>query len=126
VPILVDGATADAVADFFPVREASCRRVTRLRPTGIATPVDVFALAAPGSHRQTLSVVQEQAYELAAEAIVAGQWTKARRLLEKLPAKHGPANFLRRAIRDNGTQAPADWDGVLTMDRKDLAGVLAG
>jgi hypothetical protein len=86
----------------------------------------VFALSPPGGRRLGLSFVEEQAYELAAEAIVAGQWAKARRLLEKLPAKHGPANFLRRAICDSGVHAPADWDGVLTMDRNDPAGVLAG
>src|SRR5215213_6309952 len=58
VPILVDGATADAVADFLSPSDAICRRVTRLRPAGIATPVDVFALSAPGGGGARLSFVQ--------------------------------------------------------------------
>jgi adenylate cyclase len=130
VPILVDGPTADAVADYLPPSVATCRRVTRLRPAGIATPVDVFALSSgrgPGRGRgDSLTFVQEKAYELASEAVESGHWTKAQRLLSKLPAKYGPANFLRRALRDCGQRPPADWDGVLTMDRKGLAGVLAG
>ena len=126
VPILVDGPTADAVADFLPPSVATCRRVTRLRPKGIATPVDVFSLSNGSGHGDRLSFVQEQAYESASEAVEAGQWVKARRILEKLPPKHGPANFLRRAIHDCGQRPPADWDGVLTMGRKDLAAVLAG
>jgi adenylate cyclase len=126
VPILVDGPTADAVADYLPPSVATCRRVTRLRPAGIATPVDVFALSSGRGRSDSLTFVEEQAYELASEAVESGHWTKARRLLSKLPAKYGPANFLRRAIRDCGQRPPADWDGVLTMDRKDLAGVLAG
>ncbi len=127
VPILVDGPTADAVADYLPPNVATCRRVTRLRPAGIATPVDVFALSSGRGRGRSdsLTFVEEQAYELASEAVESGHWTKARRLLSKLPAKYGPANFLRRAIH-GGQRPPADWDGVLTMDRKDLAAVLAG
>jgi adenylate cyclase len=129
VPILVDGPTADAVADYLPPSVATCRRVTRLRPAGTATPVDVFALSSgrgPGrGPGESLTFVQEQAYELASEAVESGHWTKARRLLSKLPAKYGPANFLRRAIHDCGQRPPADWDGVLTMGRKDPAAVLA-
>lgn len=126
VPILVDGPTADAVADYLPPSVATCRRVTRLRPAGIATPVDVFALSGGGGRGDSLTFVQDQAYELATEAVESGHWGKARRLLDKLPPKHGPANFLRRAIHDCGQRPPADWDGVLTMDRKGLAAVLAG
>jgi adenylate cyclase len=128
VPILVDGPTADAVADYLPPSVATCRRVTRLRPAGIATPVDVFALSSGRGRGRgdSLTFVEEQAYELASEAVESGHWGKARRLLSKLPAKYGPANFLRRAIRDCGQRPPADWDGVLTMDQKDLAAVLAG
>jgi adenylate cyclase len=128
VPILVDGPTADAVADYLPASVAVCRRVTRLRPAGIATPVDVFALTSGRERhrRDALTGVQEQAYDIASEAVTSGHWSKARRILNGLPAKHGPTNFLRRMIHRSGQHPPAGWDGVLTMDRKDQAGVLAG
>jgi adenylate cyclase len=123
VPILVDATTAEAIAGGLQTDEAGCRRVTRLRPCGIATPVDVYALVPRGGGDLTEN--EAQAFELAVQSFVAGDWQKAKAYLAALPADDGPANFLRATIGDLGGLAPADWDGAVTMARRDTAVVFA-
>ena len=121
-PILVDAATAEAIAAALPAGEASCRRVMRLRPAGIDTPVDVYALAPGGEQR--LNLAQRRAYDQAADAVATGDWRRASRLLERLPADDGPANFLRRAICQAPAGRPVAWGGALSMPAEDRAVVL--
>jgi adenylate cyclase len=125
VPILVDGPTAAALADCSASHEAPCRRVTRLRPCGIATPVDVFALEPHRPGATMLSATERHAFKLAVESFVSGDWQQAKSLLAALPADDGPSNFLRTTIGDLGGLAPSDWDGAVTMSRKDTAVVVA-
>ncbi len=123
VPILVDEPTAIAAGRSLTYEEGYCRRVAHLRPAGITTPVDVFALipsqallprqAAPIA----LSPEQLQAYEAAVTAMIDGQWQQAQQLLQQIPLADGPANFLRAALHNLDT-APDDWDGALNMDDK--------
>jgi len=125
VPILVDGPTAAAIAGGLAADEANCRRVARLRPCGIATPVDVFALTRPRDAAGDLAPPQVAAFDRAVAAFLAGDWQGAKASLDNLPHHDGPANFLRAAIEDLGGLAPADWDGTLTMARKDTAAAFA-
>ena len=126
VPILIDAPTAAALADSgVTSEEAFCRRVTRLRPCGTVTPVDVYALEPNRPGVRVLADSELQAFTLAVQAFVSGDWQQAKALLAALPADDGPTNFLRGAIGDLGGLAPADWDGAVTMSRKDTAVVVA-
>lgn len=114
VPIIVDGPTAAAIAGALTPREAICRRVTRVRPPGLDSSVEVFALtSAQGDYM--LSDAELRDFELAGRALEAGDWAEARRRLTQLPPEDGPANFLRMALCELGETAPTDWDGVLPV-----------
>jgi adenylate cyclase len=126
VPILVDGPTAQAIVAALPPHEATCRRVTRLRPCGIATPVDVFAVLPARAGLADLTDSELEAFTLAVDAFIAGDWQQAKAYLAALPADDGPSNFLRGTIGDLGGLAPTDWDGAVTMARKDTAVAFAG
>lgn len=125
VPILVDGPTAAAIAGGLTADEAYCRRVARLRPCGIATPVEMFALTRPHDAASDLTVGEVVAFDRAVDAFLAGDWQAAKAALDEIPAQDGPSAFLRTAIEDLGGLAPADWDGCLTMARKDSAAAFA-
>jgi adenylate cyclase len=116
VPILIDGATAAAIADAL--GEAVCRRVTRVRPRGIDSPVEMFAIMPAEGEWDRLSESELQNYDRAARALEAGFWVEADRLLQKLPPHDGPANFLRLALHDLGKTPPADWNGAVPVDRR--------
>jgi len=117
VPILVDEATAIAASKSIAPEDGSCRHVARLRPAGINTPVDVFALIPGQCAELALTPEQRQAYEAAITAMTDSAWDEAQRHLGELPLTDGPANFLRAALTEIGT-APPDWDGALNMDDK--------
>ncbi len=117
-PILVDGATAEAVASQLPPHEAAIRRIGWLRPPGVATAVNVFALMPP-QEAARLSREQLEAFGNAVSALEAGRWLEAKTLLDALPASDGPASFLKRALDDYGTRPPAGWDGALTLAGKE-------
>ncbi|MCA9234484.1 MAG: adenylate/guanylate cyclase domain-containing protein, partial [Planctomycetales bacterium] len=117
VPILVDGATAAAIAETLPEGAERCRRVARLRPVGVETPVDACALTPLHSSDEPLDSAQLQNYDRAVEAVIAGDWGLAQQLLRELPAQDGPANFLRTELCRHGAAPPENWDGVLAMSR---------
>jgi adenylate cyclase len=122
VPILIDGPTAAAIADALPDGEVACRRVARVRPRGLEAPVEMFAIMPAEGEWERLSASELEAYDRAAQALEAGLWVEAGRLLEKLPPHDGPSNFLRLALSDMGETPPSDWTGALPVDRR---GILA-
>jgi adenylate cyclase len=117
VSILVDRATVEQVADPLKTLAANFRHVGRLRPAGVATPVDAYALMSRAAGEELLDPRQQAESDHAVEALIQGDWRKATRLLAQLPPHDGPANFLRNAICQHGGQPPGNWDGVLSMGR---------
>lgn len=116
VPILVDGPTAAAISKGSSDGALPCRRVARLRPRGIRTPVDAFALVPKFSGEEPLTEEQREAYDRAVEAVIAGDWSAARQLLQQLPPQDGPANFLRGQICSSNATPPECWDGALDLE----------
>lgn len=120
-PILIDEATARSVEKHLPPSAAGIRRLARVRPAGVATSVDVFALgpAQPrdGFLTRALSVIYDEAVNL----VICGDWEGAGRLLARLPADDGPANFLKHALALYGCKPPGDWDGAFSMTREGVA-----
>jgi adenylate cyclase len=125
-PILMDGTTGAAVRGALSPREASLRRVTLVRPPGISTPVEVFALTSALGDDAGLGDDELQQFERAAAAWETGDWATAKELLKLLPSQDGPANFLRMAMSELGDAPPAAWDGALSVGQRSpapLAGV---
>ena len=115
-PILIDGPSATALDGQLPEEADFCRRVARLRPRGISTPVDAYALIPKQFAGEPLSAEQRRNYDRAVDAIVDGNWGEAQRLLEQVPLQDGPANFLRSKICRGGAQPPHNWDGALCLE----------
>jgi adenylate cyclase len=120
VPILIDGATAAAIADQMPAGEAVCRRVARVRPSGMDAAVETFALNS-AKDEQLPTAAELRYFDLAARAFEGGDWAEARRLLKPLSGDDGPANFLRQALAEFGDVPPSNWDGVLAADLRTIA-----
>jgi adenylate cyclase len=118
-PILIDGATATAIADALPEGDAVCRRIARVRPPGVDAAVDLHMLASAQGDRR-LSAAELKSFDRAARAVEAGDWAEAQRLLKQLPADDGPANFLRMTLSEFGSAPPASWDGVLPAYERTL------
>jgi adenylate cyclase len=116
--ILLDGPTAAVVRGVLSEREAGLRRVTLVRPPGISTPVEVYALVSALGDDDGLSDHDERAFERAAAAWESGDWPGAKRLLQELPSQDGPANFLRMAMGELGDVPPQDWDGALVVGQR--------
>ncbi|MBX3424493.1 MAG: FHA domain-containing protein [Pirellulales bacterium] len=117
VAILVDGTTAAALAKGLPEGAERCRRIARLRPAGIDTPVDVHALVPHHAGDEGLSAAELRTYDEAVDAVIAGDWPRARDLLKRMPAQDGPSNFLRVEICRHDGAPPADWDGAFSLGR---------
>ncbi len=116
--ILVDAGVVKEVADTLPAEEGVFRRLARLRPPGMNTSSDVFSLAPHESSGRSLSLDQLQDYDRAVDAVIAGDWHSANKLLTQLPESDGPAAFLQSLLASGEFQAPEDWDGALSMAGK--------
>ena len=117
VPILMDVETANSASQELEAAEGYCRRVACLRPAGVTTPLDAYALIPAYDDDLQLNGEQLRAYETAVECLVNKSWDDAKTLLNVLPLTDGPANFLRAALHRFG-DVPADWDGAINMEDK--------
>ncbi|MEM6328825.1 MAG: adenylate/guanylate cyclase domain-containing protein [Planctomycetota bacterium] len=117
-PILVDAGVVEQVGQTLPAGEGAFRRLARLRPPGMNTSSDVYALTPPAASGAPLTDGQLLRYDQAVDAVIAGKWGDARGLLAEMPDADGPARFLRSLLASAGNTPPADWDGALSMAGK--------
>jgi adenylate cyclase len=117
VPVLIDGATADAVPAS--VEFARRRRVGKVRPAGMTRAIDVHELLPPVVEPGTLAEGHRLSYEAAVEAFQAGSWADAQnRLKYLLRIQDGPSLFLK-ACMDGWPDGPqTGWDGVICLNTK--------
>jgi adenylate cyclase len=117
VSILIDKTTAAAFVASPDQGDAICRPVGRLRPAGVETCVDAFALA-PAGGPGWLEPAQIDQFAQAVAHVIAGQWSSAIEVLQALPIDDGPTQFLLESLSELGGQPPADWDGALNLTRE--------
>lgn len=115
VPILIDGPTAADLQRELPREAAACRRVARLRPFGISTPVDAYALVPAMFAGEPISAEHCQTYDQAVDAVIDGRWDEAQSLLRNLPRQDNLANFLRAELCSADARPPGDWDGAFSL-----------
>jgi adenylate cyclase len=118
VRILIDDATAEAVRSSLPVTEARVRRIGRMRPAGMEQSLVVSELLPGSSPEDTLTSEQIQAFEKAGELLCAGDWVRARALLQQIPETDGPRKFLQRFMDQHQNTPPEYWDGVIPFSQK--------
>lgn len=116
-PIVVDEAVADLVRKSNCSEEFRVRRIARIRPFGLETPVVVSELLPPATI-SPLSDADIAAYETALDYLHKGEWEKAFRQLHRVPAEDLVKDFLTVYIAQHNRTAPPGWDGVIPLGSK--------
>jgi adenylate cyclase len=118
VPICIDETTAEYVNSFMPKDEARCRRMARVRPAGMETPLTVYQLLPPAREEGTISDEMISKYEAGINAVLDGNWSEAVELLSEFRETDGPTSFVMDQMEQTSFEAPADWDGAFKLTKK--------
>lgn len=116
--ILIDEPTADWVRKHVSPDLLRVRRVAKVIPYGMHTPLTVSELLPPEGPDGVLTNQQLAAYESALDHFIAGDWHQAFRLLHQVPAEDQVKDFLTVTIAGLRRQAPPDWQGVIELPGK--------
>jgi adenylate cyclase len=118
VPILLDEVTAGLLRGRGLWHLARWRRLARVRPYGLETPLTVTELLPPAGECPELTDAHLADYESALDAFLAGDWDTAYDLLRRMPPHDRAPDFLTGFIVKHDRQAPPGWDGVIELDSK--------
>jgi len=118
VPILLDETVADEVREHLSHTEGRSRRLARVLPFGMETPLTVTELVPPVQDASGLTDSQLAIYEQAVTHFIAGRWEAAYEALHKLPASDKAQDFLALQIAQHNRQAPPNWDGTIKLPSK--------
>ncbi len=116
--ILLDEDTAALVRKQVPPSVARVRRLAKVKPYGLDTPVVVSELLPPVTEAAALADAHLTTYEAALDAFIGGNWSETMRCLHRLPPDDRVKDFLMVYIVQNSYNAPANWNGVVSLDRK--------
>ncbi len=117
-PILIDEATAAEIRRNLPTDTARVRRLARIRPYGLETPLMVSELLPAALEYPRLSDAHLQAYEQSLDLVQRGDWEAAFEKLHDVPADDRVKDFLTVFIASHNRTAPDQWDGVIPIERK--------
>jgi len=118
VPICVDETTAEYANKHLLPTEGRIRRLARVRPKGMDTPINVYGLLPPADQMPWLTDKIMADYEVALDAVIAGNWYSAIELLGKIPDQDGPKQFLLRHMAEYDNRPPSEWDGAFSLTNK--------
>jgi adenylate cyclase len=117
-PILIDPATAQAAGEQLHATVGRCRRLAVVTPVGLDTPLTVYELLPPVSEYPVLTDEHLRRYEAALDAFVAGRWSQALEFLHSVPTEDTTKDFLEEFILRHRRAPPANWQGIIPLDRK--------
>ncbi len=118
VPILMDESLTEIIRTRLPPDEGRTRRLARVLPYGMETPVLVSELLPSEHDAPELSAAHLTAYEDAVDHFIAGRWEDAYRRLHELPASDRAQDFLTVLIAQHNRVAPPDWHGIVPLPNK--------
>lgn len=118
VPILVDEATAEVVRRRMSPTDGRVRRLGRVLPYGLETPLDVHELLPPEEERPDLTAAHIEQYERGVEAFIRGDWEEAYHQLHGMPTSDRAQDFLTLRIAEHNRVAPPNWDGIVRLPEK--------
>ncbi len=116
--ILVDEPTAAWVRANVRPDVLRIRRVAKVLPYGMHTPLIVSELLPPEGAHSILLDEHVAAYEQALEHFLEGQWNDAFRLLHQVPAEDQVKDFLTVFIAQHRRTPPPGWQGVIELPGK--------
>ncbi len=118
VPILLDEALAGIVRGRMPQGEGRVRKLAKVVPFGMETPLVVSELVPPLSSCRELTNEHLRTYDQAVDAFMKGDWEEAYTMLHQIPSSDRAQDFLTLEIARTGRTAPSDWDGVVKLPAK--------
>lgn len=118
LPICIDETTATYAKKHLKPSEGRIRRLARVRPKGMDTPITVFGLIPPADQMPETTDQIIADYEAALDAVIKGDWDAAIGLLKQVPDTDGPKRFLLREMAESKQTPPADWDGAFSLANK--------
>lgn len=118
VPILLDEATTNIVRQRLSESEGRTRRLGRVLPWGLETPLMVSELLPTVDEFPDLTDEQIRLYEQGVEQFLAGRWDQAYRSLHAMPPTDRAQDFLALRIAQHNRTPPKDWDGVVRLPSK--------
>ena len=117
-PILVDEPTGNWVRENVSSDVLRIRRVARVLPYGMQTPLMVSEILPPSGQGGFLEDEHVAAYESALDCFLEGNWNDAFRLLHQVPAEDQVKDFLTVYIAQHRREPPPDWQGVIELPGK--------
>lgn len=118
VPIVLDEATANIIRLRLPHSEGRLRRLARVLPYGMKTPLVVSELLPSESEFPELTNAHVAEYERGVECFIEGRWDLAYRLLHGMPASDRAQDFLMQHIVQHNRSCPKDWTGTICLPVK--------
>ncbi len=118
VPIVIDEPTANFVRSQMDRSVGRVRKLAKVLPVGMETPVLVSELLPPASEYPLLSDDHIAQFEKGVDDFIAGRWETAWQCLHSMPAGDRAQDFLSIPIVQNNRTAPPEWDGVVRLARK--------
>lgn len=116
--ILVDEATAAWIRQNSSPLHLRVRRVAKVLPFGMKTPLMVSELLPPVGPDCILSDMHILSYEQALDYFIVGSWNEALRLLHQVPAEDQVKDFITFIIAQHHRTPPAQWDGIVRLPGK--------
>lgn len=117
-PILLDEAAATIVRARMSHAEGRLRRIARVLPYGMETPVMVSELLPPVTDWPELTDSHLEIFEQGVDHFLAGRWEEAYRSLHAMPPQDRVQDFLLHHIMQSGRVAPPHWDGIVRLPGK--------
>jgi adenylate cyclase len=115
--ILIDPPTAAVLRACVPTTIARVRRLAKVRPVGLAAPLEVSELLPPVAEG-VLADADVTAYEAALDSFQSRDWNEAVRLLHQVPPDDQAKDFLTVFIAQHNRTPPSGWDGSIPLDGK--------
>jgi len=116
--ILIDPPTAAVLRASVPASVARIRKLAKVRPAGLAAPLEVSELLPPAEQFPELSDDHLAAYEGALAAFQASDWNEALRLLHRVPPDDQAKDCLTVFIAQHSRTPPPNWDGSIPLEGK--------
>ena len=128
IGICMDEMSAEFARTKMPPGKALVRRLARVRPKGMDTPMTVFELI-PVDNPLFMVTVDPNApalppleemianHEAALDDIIAGRWDVALQKLATQP-ESGPKAFLLKQMAKTDNRPPENWDGAFSLTDK--------
>lgn len=118
VEVIMDDVTAMGLVEHQDELEFRVRRLAKVRPAGIESPLMIYELVSNdtllGAH---ITSEQFDLYEVGLDAFLAGDWKLASDSLSSLNELDQPSQMLSAYMQRYGMKPPTMWDGVMDLPK---------